>query len=240
MDMSNETVLDALEMAAAARARAAFLSFLSLHFNTLPDKGFVERLLSGEAATVLKALIAGPVASGEMAEGARLMASYLETMHAEDPAKLSQELGVDRTHLYRGVAQGYGPPPPYEMVWSRGAPGVELLQALNHTYLDMGLAQSPEARERPDYIGIQLDFVRELAQREAEAWESGHTESAVHLLEAQSDFMGEHIGRWLPYFIDEALPNAATDFYRGHMLMLRSFVQSEQEDLSELLQQVKA
>jgi TorA maturation chaperone TorD len=240
MDMSNETVIDPQEIAEAARARAAFSSFLSLHFNTLPDKAFAERLRSGEVVKVLQVLISDPDSADEMVEGARLMASYLDAMHAEDLEKLSESLGVDRTRLYRGIAQGYGPPPPYELVWSKIKPGVELLQVLNHTYRQMGLALSPEARERPDYIGIELDFIHELAQQEAAAWETGQAETAAKLLEAQNAFMKDHLGQWAPFFIDKAMEQVGTDFYRGHLIMLRSFIKTEQEILLELMQLIKA
>jgi putative dimethyl sulfoxide reductase chaperone len=240
MDMPNETMLDLQEMAEAARARAAFSSFLSLHFNILPDQAFAERLRSGDVKKVLQTLISDANSTDEFVEGARLMNSYLERMNAENPEKLSENLGVDRTRLYRGIAQGYGPPPPYELVWSRSTPGVELLQGLSHTYHEMGLVLSPEAKERPDYIGIELDFIHELAQQEAAAWESNQSEIAVILLAAQRSFMHDHLGQWAPYFIDKAMEQVGTDFYRGHLLMLRSFISSVQEDLSEFMQLAKA
>lgn len=232
----NETPMEPQELAEIARARAAFLYFLNLHFTTLPDVSFVDRLRNGELTSVLESLMSDPSTGAEIASGARLMAAYLENTRREDKARLSEDLGVDRTRLYRGVAKGYGPPPPYEMVWSsKSANDTSVLQIVAKRYYEQGLAQSPEAKERLDYIAIELDFVRELALREAAAWQSGDTEDAVKYLTAQKEFMSQHIGDWVPAFIAKALEYAETDFYKGHLLMLRGFIAGHTEDLQALV-----
>jgi TorA maturation chaperone TorD len=66
------------------------------------------------------------------------------------------------------------------------------------------------------------------------------THTAIKLLKAQSAFMQDHLGQWAPYFIDKAMEQVGTDFYRGHLLMLRSFIKTEQEILLELTQLIKA
>lgn len=235
--MNDQAPLNTQELAEIAQARAAFLSFLSLHFNTLPDTAFVAHLRDGELSAVLDALMNDPSIPAEIAAGARLMVDYLEQTRAEDPSKLSETLGVDRTRLYRGVAQGFGPPPPYEMVWSKTGEGFGVLQKVAGVYREAGLETSPDAQERLDYIGIELDFVRELALREADAWQAGSVEVARELLKAQQTFIDEHLGQWVPPFIQKAQEYVETDFYRGHMAMLQGYLAEEAQALRQLVEE---
>jgi TorA maturation chaperone TorD len=227
------------ELAEAAQVRVAFYSFLNLHFVTLVDSAFVMRLRNGELGTVLEALKQDETNEEDMIAGAALMLDYLKKTSEMDLAQLTEKLGVDRTRLYRGVAKGYGPPPPYEMVWSNKAEDYGVLQTISKVYRDAGLEPSPDTKDRLDYISVEMDFMRELAQNEVNAWNSGEpgpagSESASQLLEREMDFMTNHFGGWVPFFIEEAFKFVETDFYRGHLLMLRGFVSMQKEIFSTI------
>lgn len=237
MNMTNDAELNPQELASIARTRAAFNSFLSVHFTSLPDVAFVERMRHGDLTTMLDALVNDESVQGDIATGAALMRDYLTKTRNDDAAELSQALGVDRTRLYRGLSPTYGPPPPYELVWSKTKPDISLLVELAGTYREMGMSPSPEIVERMDYIGVELDFMRELALREATDWESNSPESARKLLQVQDTFMNEHLKDWVPLFVDEVLKQTQSDFYRGHLLMLRGFVASEREELTSLIEE---
>ena len=216
------------DLAEAARARAAFCAFLNVHFTTLPDLGFVERIRSQEFTSVLEALAGNPDVEGELAAGASAMLSFIRSNTDTAANQLSDTLGVDRTRLYRGVSPTYGPPPPYEAVWAKGVTNVAgVLQVIAGIYRQNGVSVAPEATERADYIGIELDFVRVLASREAEAWGANDAATARALLAEQSAFLTRHLAGWAPDFIEKALTMAETDFYRGHLRMLRGFLVAE-------------
>ncbi|MGA2372546.1 MAG: molecular chaperone TorD family protein [Candidatus Korobacteraceae bacterium] len=216
------------EMAEIARARASFCAFLNVHFTTLPDLEFVERIRESEFLGALDAL-AEDSSAPEMAAGASLMAGFIRSTLNSSAAALSETLGIDRTRLYRGVSPAYGPPPPCEAVWNgQISDTATVLKALADVYVAAGMAMSSDARERLDYIGIELEFLRMLALRELEAWEAGQEASAKALLQQQSKFVGEHLVHWVPAFVERALKHAETDFYRGHLMMLRGFLDDEQ------------
>lgn len=240
MEMADDAALNSQELAGIARARAAFCTFLSIHFTTLPDAAFVERMHDGAVTLMLEALVNDAAADADIATGASLMQAYLNQKRGEDLPQVAESLGVDRTRLYRGISPTYGPPPPYEMVWSKTWQDVGLLETLAGIYREAGLAPSPEVRERLDYVGVELDFMRELALREAVAWESNAPTTAAKLLETQHAFMAEHLGEWSPLFVEKALEWVETDFYKGHLLMLRGFITSEQQELASLVKETRA
>ena len=219
------------ELTGAAQARIAFYSFLNLHFSTLVDAAFVTRLRNGELNAVLEALTQDETEDEDIRAGASLMLEYLENSRYVSLAKLTEELGVDRTRLYRGAAKGYGPPPPNEMVWSKDTGDFGVLQTIARFYREAGMQPSTEVKERLDYISVELDFMRELAQKEMLAWQSGDMMEATDLLEKQRQFMRDHVAAWVPDYIEEAFKHVNTDFYRGHLLMLRGFIQGETQRL---------
>jgi TorA maturation chaperone TorD len=160
----------------------------------------------------------------DISRGASLMSKFLKENSADQPAQLSQKLGVDRTRLYRGLAPTYGPPPPYEMVWSQKWQDVALLQALAALYRENGLTQSTEIIDRLDYLGVELEFIHALSVRETDAWDKGKTTKASSLLEEQKKFFHEHLESWVSGFVQKAMEFVETNFYRGHLLMLQGFI----------------
>jgi TorA maturation chaperone TorD len=232
MTNKEEGTLTAADLAEAARARASFTAFLNMHFNRLPDTAFVEQVRGVEFTGALDSLAASSDVEPEVAAGAKLMLDHIRANAAVELGKASDDLGVDRTRLYRGVSPSYGPPPPYEAVWRKDMRSVpEFLQDLARTYREAGVSLASDAGERLDYIGVQLDFVRLLAEREAAAWEGSDEAEAARTLQGEVAFFRSHLANWASYFIDTALKRADTDFYRGHLQMVRGFINSEMERL---------
>jgi len=218
-----------------AEARAVLSGFLSLHFLSLPDQAFVRQVRSGDFQSFLEQLARDENIQAEISQGARLMSSFLKERAGSGEAQLSETLGVDRTRLYRGVSPTYGPPPPYEAVWNSDAVKQnEFLQRIARIYQEDGLTPSADIHERLDYLGIELAYIEHLARAEAKKLESGKIRSADKLRERQKMFLHEHLLNWLPKFVEKALLYAGTDFYRGHLLMLRGFVSEQAEILSTI------
>lgn len=239
MTTNDDSPLEPQELATIAKARAAFYSFLNVHFTSLPDATFVQKIRDAEFTGMLDSLAKDSSVAKEIADGARLMRDFIGQTKSDDVVKLSEKLGVDRTRLYRGVAPNYGPPPPYESVWNGSGQGTAVLQAIAAIYRQAGLARSPDATERIDYIGVELDYMREMATRQAAAWESGTRDAANQTLKAECAFSTEHLG-WVLPFVDKALEQVETNFYKGHLLMLRQYIAEDQERLQALVEEVAA
>ncbi len=236
MEITNELLTNEQELSEIAHTRASFFAFLNIHFTTLPDVAFVQRIRGDEFTSVLDALSGDEALGTDVVAGAALMRGYIQSTQSMEPPQLSEALGVDRTRLYRGVSPQYGPPPPNEAVWVKSnSPVPEILLGIAEVYRQAGMAISPDAHERLDYIGVELDLHYHLACREADAWLSGDHARAQALLQQQVAFLGEHILRWVPAFIEKASSMAETDFYRGHLQMLRGFLTGEEQRLQELL-----
>lgn len=235
MEFDNSIFSIKEELLLAANTRAAFCSLLNAHFITLPDSDFVEHIQSADYILALESLTEDKTRQNDFFTGASLMLGYIRSTFSLDVAELAGMLGVERTRLYRGVTPGYSPPPPFEAVWSTNNNVSEVLQNLSGAYRIAGMTIVAEAKERLDYIGVQLDFLRQLALREVNDIQVGDEAGARISLERQATFLSEHLGQWLPLFIDKALEIANNDFYRGHLLMLRGFIAYEREQMKLLL-----
>lgn len=211
-----------------ASVRAAFCSLLSACFIERPDEAFVDRLLSDTFASALEAFVKEGEASEDVLAGIARMSDYIESAKTSERGTVSNELGVDRTKLYRGVAPNYGPLPPVETVWTSDAiRDGSILHKLIVEYDSSNMKVSAEATERPDYLGIELEYYRRLIVGEENAWSECKVEDAQALLAKQKSFLAAHLENWVPRFIESALPEAKTDFYRGHLLLLKGFLSDE-------------
>jgi len=219
---------DHFQAAHVARLRAEMFGFLAHMFNHRPDAEFVRRLrVLGVNAF---ALSTEDEITQDVSQGLQEMGFYLEVTSEDSEELVEQELGVDWTRLFRGIRPGYGPPPPYEGVYCEGeASPTEILQSVMRVYHEHAVDLNEKAANRPDYIGIELDFLRHLNECEAEAREKGEDQTARRVQEAEKRFMINHLGRWAWKFCDLAIEEAKTEFYRGFIRLTKGVLNEEIE-----------
>ena len=229
VNMMEERSEDTFEAVESAQGRAGMYSFLANLFNQRPDLELVRRLREmGPEGFDLAA--GGDDISPEVERGLHEMASFIEATQDRSEEQVEEDLAVDWTRLFRGVSPGYGPPPPYEGVYSEGAANPQdVLQGIMQMYHKYSVDVDEKAANRPDYIGIELDFLRYLSESEADAWEKGEEESALDYHAAQKEFLSKHLGKWGEKFCERALEEAKTDFYRGFIRLTRGVLKEELE-----------
>ena len=214
------------QYATGAHLRAEMYGFLARMFNHRPDVEFVRRLrvLGVDSFTFSTETELAP----DVAQGLQEMGFYIEATSADPEEKVEEDLAVDWTRLFRGVRPGYGPPPPYEGVYAEeGTDQGDVLQSIMRVYHEHSVDLDEKAGNRPDYIGIELDFLRHLGECEAAAWEQEEDESALEYQDAEKHFLINHLGRWIWKFCDLAIEEAKTDFYRGFIRLTKGVMNEE-------------
>lgn len=212
------------ERVAQLEAEATLVRLMSMHFMELPDTSFVAKLREGPFEETLRIVASDRDGDEGIKEGARLMAGFLSDSAEMTDEDLRVVLGVDRTRLYRGVTPQYSPPYPAEAVWRglEGQQAAEFVERLVEEYRASGFALQEGSNERPDYFGIELEFVRTLCLEEREALGANELSRASAVSQARGEFCERHLV-WAAAFADAAAPYAQTDFYRGHLKMLASY-----------------
>ena len=84
-----------------------------------------------------------------------------------------------------------------------------------------GLEAENLHKEPDDHIGLQMSFISYLAKLALQALEEQDKDGFEKLLDAQHDFLSEHLLRWGPYWCNLVSEHTQTDFYKGLALLTR-------------------
>lgn len=119
--------------------------------------------------------------------------------------------------------------PPYEAQY--GTPHLfeqtRVLSDLGGFYGAFGLEVRREAGERPDHLGIELEFMQVLTYKEAYALKHHGVEHADLCREAQEKFLCEHLATWIDDFAGRLIRRAGSGPYAAYAEALRRYVASE-------------
>ena len=227
-DDASESI-SAEEWAELAKNRSQIYGFLASVYNRKPDQQFVLDLLSEDFAGFLRSLIDDDQLPQTMREGLDTIERFVCQHQGIAAEELSTQLGVERTRLLRGVKLGYGPPPPYESLYmgSGERPILEAISAVRQAYAEEGVGLPEGAGEQPDFIGVELDFMRYLTEQEMRASTKEITQQTVEILEKEESFLEGHIHLWVPHFCEMMEKEAHMGFYQGIAEMTKGFVLDE-------------
>ena len=120
--------------------------------------------------------------------------------------------------------------PPYETQYGGSENIFQQTQQLGDIagfYRAFGLEVSDEARERPDHLSLELEFMGFLIYKEASARQAQEEEKVEVCRDAQRKFLEEHLGRWAPLFAGLMGTKAGGGFYEGVGALLEAFVAYE-------------
>jgi len=105
--------------------------------------------------------------------------------------------------------------PPYESLYRPEGLQKKSAREINRLFSEMGIQVPEEWRQPPDYIGVELDFMRLLCERERQEREEKETDALRHILEIENSFLEEHLALWVPVFCEKMFQQAHEDYYRG-------------------------
>ena len=227
------------EFRALAEGRSKLYGFLSSLYLQIPDADLVNSLLSNQSSQILNILSSGPELSNEMTQGLGEMREFIEKAKEISKNKLQEELAVDWTKLFRGVKPGYGPRPPLESIYLDSPTETgDVMSEIADEYSRAEANLNPRTADRPDYIGMELDFLRLLTEKEALMWKSGNREYAVRYLRQQKSFLDQHVMRWVPSFCDAASDHTSTSFFKGVIHFTRGYLNLDFESIPHYLEMV--
>jgi DMSO reductase family type II enzyme chaperone len=98
-----------------------------------------------------------------------------------------------------------------------------------YNFFDLSVSK---AKELPDHLRIELDFMHFLTFQEVERARRGL--DAGPFLRAERDFQTRHLSRWIPALRDRVIKAEGSDFYRNLTEMLNRFVDTEGRFLAQL------
>jgi len=125
------------------------------------------------------------------------------------------------------------PCPPYEGIY-RGGERTQFMLRVSSFYKHFGLAMNSEeggAREVPDHISAELEFMHFLTFKETQASEEGTEDLLQGYLLAQKDFLQQQMSQWLPAFVEKLEAACPMPFYVALGQLVRDVVLAELEQV---------
>ena len=211
-------------MAKMAGARASLYDLLVKIFNHLPDEDLLKKI----EGRVFEDMFSG-------FSGMEHIKSYRSQMAKKSQEDILTELSVDRTKILRGT----GPKelkPPYEGCYKKDCDMGSAAIKVRSFYRTAGMLPDESVPESPDYLCVELDFMKNLCLREKEQWLSG--EDASEILATEECFLTEHLGCWIGDFCSVTKEYAMTDLYRGFSEILNEVIMMDKEYLRGLEKQI--
>jgi TorA maturation chaperone TorD len=151
----------------------------------------------------------------EMVHGLEILQQWSQARTGGISADDFAELKQDYTRLFIGV--GFMSTAPWESVYFNRERMVFQEQTIQvrNWYSRFSLQAEKLNKEPDDHIGLELLFIAHLASLALQSIEQDENKSIDELLQAQRDFLSEHLLRWGPGWCKLVIEHASTDFYRG-------------------------
>jgi len=156
------------------------------------------------------------------------LVDYARALAADDPGELAPaymalfEVGVDGT-----------PCPPTESAWlanpHTGDVAV-ILSELRRSYLRYGLRPTDSRSQRIDHATVEFDVMASLCGIEADRRAAGRPASGT--VRHQIEFLGDHLGRWLPLLTKAVVRHRGHPTYTALALAAHALVTHDQEFLA--------
>jgi len=208
-------------MAETAAARSNVYGLLSMIYRVEPDSSFIGELKDSKLSQAF----------------AGLGLSLGDDFHETPVNKLVEDLAVEYARLFIGPGPHLSP---HESIHiDTGNPADNELWGTQTVKVKCfieaaGLSYDENFSGMPDHISAELDLMKLLAEKEAEAWSAGNKDEAIGCLEVQKKFFDEHLSKWAPQFCGKVIKTATLPYYREMAEVTRKFLEFEQENLDAL------
>lgn len=175
----------------------------------------------------------------EFNNGFETLSNYLKEADKRDLAQVEMELAADYAGLFLGL---WGKPlHPSESVYrSKGHLLIqESRDRVLKIYRMMGVDKVSKFTEPEDHIAIELQFMAYLCRKVFEILEQDNINAVVEYLNVQKDFLKKHLAVWIPQFCQDIIQSSARGFYKGIAKITDKFVETDQEVIKDIINNVK-
>ena len=142
-----------------------------------------------------------------------------------------EEIAIDRTRLMRGLTPD-GPTPPCQSAFS-SKPAQSSIQSLLEFYACCSYSIDKDAREAPDYLGVELAFASKLCSDLADLYSTNASKNEIQTAkESLGMFIVRFVGPLTLEYTAVMERHANTRYFRQFSCLLREFIKSELECVS--------
>ena len=207
--MNRDMLGDVTEKSAEARGRSNVYRLLAMFYLREASPELLAGLRSKEMTDALK--------------GLDIDTGYAFPVISEDV------LLSDLAEEYAALFVIPGGISPYESVRLKGLLEQEPSWEVEEYYKKCGLLVKEGSSLFPDHIGMELEFMGYLADKESYACSESDSESALKWHNFQKEFFDNHISKWVFGFLRDFDRYAFHPFYKEVARLTRKFLEVEQD-----------
>ena len=122
--------------------------------------------------------------------------------------------------------------PPYESVRLKDLLNQEPAWKTEEFYKRCGLIIKEGCKTFPDHLGMELEFMAYLSDKESAALKDNNEKAAIEWGNLQKDFFSNHINKWVFGFLDDLDRFAFHPFYKEVARLTKGFLETEKEGLN--------
>ncbi len=203
------------DLAESAKTRADLYGFLGELFR---------REIDGDRYA---ALTQAPLADALNGLGIDLSAAF-----GDQPVpEIVESLAIEYTRLFVGPGKHVAPFGSVHLGQETGSLWGEEAVEVGRFLSQHGLAPADDLRLPPDHVCVELEVMRTLATREADAWWADDHDEAVTCRRHQRTFLQAHLGRWFPAFAAKVRDWAKLPVYAQITTLAEDFLKQDLIDL---------
>ena len=171
-----------------------------------------------------------------MADGFKQIGDYASSLKEADLEKARLDLSVEYAGLFLGVWRV--PAHPSESAYL--TEGNLIMQQPRDDvlaiYRSMGVDKIGQFKEPEDHIALELQFMGYLCEMISAALRMGTLPNAKICLQAQMDFLNNHLDKWVPKLSADILKSAKREFYKAVARITEGYVEMDKEVVADLIQ----
>lgn len=211
-----------------ALIRCSVYSFLSNVFLNEPTKQFAQTLKRGQLFQ-------------KIAEFINIQAdfeSFEKYLKENDPQKIYKLLLSEYQDLFS--SQGGRRVSPYETDYREGLDSQkhgwsDLSVEVARKYSEAGFEIQPGYEGMPDHLGMELEFMALLCQREMGSWKTQDRDQGIEYLRWEEEFLREHLVKWVSAFCKKVVSSGTSEFFKVVAELTAEFVDLENKLLGTLV-----
>ena len=225
-NIATEETTSLAELAQLCTSRAGTYSFLARLYRTEVDEALLDEMRG--------MLFPASTGNAQIDEGHYLITKHLS--NSWDNALIDLAVDYARCFVGHGI-DAFSAAYPFESIYT--SEKRLLMQAARDEvlaiYRSEGLGKQANWREGEDHLAVELEFMRILCERCADALAQGDEGEALRILSTQRNFLSDHLISWTPMLTSDLRKFAKTGTYQGLALLTDGFLSVEAELLDDLL-----
>jgi putative dimethyl sulfoxide reductase chaperone len=215
-----------------AQARGAIYRLLAQCFYA-PTQELVDELVRGPSAALLTSLLTA-FQVGTLEE---MLAPEKNGANGSGPSGVSMLDALKDEYMRLFEGPGHMQVAPYESVHRKDVSDMERGLVMGpatadakRRYAEAGLALATDYHDLPDHVAVELEFMCYLCSKQVQAGDAARDTTS---LQAQREFLREHLTQWLPDFCKAVVRASKVRFYRDLARVTEEYVASEAADMLE-------